>query len=457
MKRTFFLVSAVIFLFWWNQNQLHGQPVNTTVSGFLRTGLYEGLYQGGNEKPFASVFGDGGIRVDVRNNLNFRAYTDLRYRYGSEFGENVSEVMMREGWISLYRPKLELIMGQRIIKWGRADFDNPTSSFNPRNLTVRSPEKDDIDLGNISASIVWKPAPFLSVQGVAAPFYRADILITRPINLPESVTINGINGLSGGKAMAGYGIKADIYSRGADFSMSFFNGNDPQPGIAFTSAEAIVGEGGVDVFSELTVSPYRISRAGIDFETVAGRFGLRGEGSYTKPELSFREFEFVPMPEIRWAAGADVSIGSLMIGAEYIGKYITDFEQSPVEPMLPGEMPPITPEQIGLIPGGLEGYVYLQTAAFNRLYMYQLKEHYHSLGLRIEGDLAMGRVAPSLIGLYNFTTRELALVPSIKIKPADGLTLMAGADIYKGVKGSLYDIIDRPLSSLFIVMRVDFQ
>ena len=89
--------------------------------------------------------------------------------------------------------------------------------------------------------------------------------------------------------------------------------------------------------------------------------------------------------------------------------------------------------------------------------MYQLKEHYHSLGLRIEGDLAMGRVAPSLIGLYNFTTRELALVPSIKIKPADGLTLMAGADIYKGVKGSLYDIIDRPLSSLFIVMRVDFQ
>ena len=457
MKRNGFLIATVIFLSWWNQDQLIGQTVSTTVSGFLRTGLYQGLSQNSDEKPFASVFGDGGIRVDVRNNLNFRAYTDLRYRYGSEFGENVSEMVMREGWISLYSSKIELIMGQRIIKWGRADFDNPTSSFNPRNPTVRSPEKDDIDLGNISASLVWKPATFLSIQGVAAPFYRPDVLITRLINLPESVTINEINGLLGGKAMAGYGIKADIYSRGADFSMSFFNGNDPQPGIAFTSAEAIVGEGGVDIFSELNVSPYRISRAGFDFETVAGRFGLRGEGSYTKPELSFREFEFVPMPEIRWAAGADVSIGSLMIGAEYIGKYITDFEQSPVEPMLPGEMPPLTPEQIGMIPGGLEGYVYLQTAAFNRLYMYQLKEHYHSLGLRIEADLAMGRVTPSVVGLYNFTTRELVLVPSLKIKPADGLTLMAGADIYKGVKGSLYDIIDRPLSSLFIVMRVDFQ
>jgi hypothetical protein len=457
MKRNGFLIATVIFLSWWNQYQLIGQTVSTTVSGFLRTGLYQGLSQNSDEGPFASVFGDGGIRVDVRNELNFRAYSDLRYRYGSEFGENVSEVVMREGWISLYSSKIELIMGQRIIKWGRADFDNPTSSLNPRNLIVRSPEKNDIDLGNISATLVWKPASFLSIQGVAAPFYRPDVLITKPINLPETVTINEINGLRGGKSMAGYGIKADFFSRGADFSLSFFNGNDPLPGIAFTSVEADIGEGGVDISSVLTVTPYRVSRAGIDFETVAGRFALRGEGSYTIPELSFSEHEFVPMPEIRWATGADISLGSLMIGAEYIGKYITDFELSPVEPLLPGEIPPLTPEQIGMIPGGLEGYVYLQTAAFNRLYMYQMKEHYHSLGLRIEADMALGRVSPSLIGLYNFTTRELALVPSIKVKPADGLTLMAGADIYKGVKGSLYDIIDRPLSSLFIVLRVDFQ
>jgi hypothetical protein len=159
---------------------------------------------------------------------------------------------------------------------------------------------------------------------------------------------------------------------------------------------------------------------------------------------------------VKWALGADVTVGSFMLGAEYMGKYITDYEPSPLQPVLPGEMPPLTPEQIGAIPGGLEGFARMQMAAFNRLYMYQLKEWYHTLGFRIEADLAAGRVAPSIYMVYSLTTSEMALVPSIKIRPADGLSIIAGADIYKGKEGSLYDIIDRPLSNLFLSLRIDF-
>ncbi|MBE0675533.1 MAG: hypothetical protein IH591_12810 [Bacteroidales bacterium] len=432
------------------------QPVSKSLAGFFRSGVYcEFNPENGND-IFSSIYGDVGAKADLRNDKNFRAYADIRYRYGSEFRSTVSDFQLREAWISLFGRKFELIMGQRIVKWGRADFDNPTSSFNPRNLIVRSPEKEDMDLGNISASLIFKPSGIISLEAIVTPLYRPDVLITSVVGLPDIVVIEDIDGLQGGEGMAGYGIKADFFLKGADLSLSWFNGNEPLPGLLLSDVSvAIVGEV-PDIDISMSVTPYRVSRLGFDFEAVAGRFGIRGEASWTRPEMSFREYGYVPMPEIEWASGTDIMIGDFMIGAEYIGKYITDYETSPVDPVVPGEIPALTPEQIAMIPGGIEGYISQQTTAFNRLYMYQLERSYHSVGLRAEADLLTGRLTPGINGLYNFTTGDLVLVPSIKVSPADGLLIIAGADIYNGREGSLYDIIERRLSNWFFSMRVVF-
>ncbi len=436
--------------------EVPGQPISPNINGFLRSGLYSELYKNNESGPFSSVYADAGLKLDLRNNHNFRAYADVRYRFGLEFMQNVSALQLREAWVTVYGRNVEFIMGQRIIKWGRADFDNPVSSFNPRNMFVRSPESEDMDLGNIAGSLIFKPAAFLSVEGTITPFYRPDVLITKPLNLSENVQIKQIEGLMGGKSMAGYGVKFDFYLRAVDFSVSWFNGNDPLPGIRFDNVDINIGDGTVDFDITMSVTPYRINRFGADFEAVAGRFGFRGEASYTKPELSFRNVHYIPMPEVKWSAGGDIMAGDFRIGAEYTGKYITDYEPSPVDPVPPGDMPTLTPEQISMIPGGIEGYIIIQTTAFNRLYMYQLEKSYHSAGLRVEADLAAGRVTPRLVTLYNFTSRDLAIVPSIKYRPSDGVMIIGGADIYKGRQGSLYDIIDRPLSNLFLALRVDF-
>jgi len=448
-------IILILFLFGFLANAT-GQTLSHSINGFLRSGLYSELNKNNEADLFSSAYADAGLRLDLRNDYNLRAYADVRYRYGSEYRQNVSVLQLREAWVSVYGRNVEFIMGQRIIKWGRADFDNPVSSFNPRNLVVRSPEAEDMDLGNIAASLIFKPAAFLSIEGTVTPFYRPDVLITKPLNLSESVHINQIEGLLGGKSMAGYGVKLDFFLRSIDFSVSWFNGNDPLPGIRFDNIDVNIGEETVDFDITLNVTPYRISRYGADFEAAAGRFGLRGEASYTKPELSFRDTPYVPMPEVKWSAGGDIMLGDFIIGAEYIGKYITDFESSPVEPVIPGEMPPLTPDQIAMIPGGIDGYTAMQITAFNRLYMYQLEKSYHSAGLRVEADLAAGRVSPGLVTLYNFTSGDLAMVPSVKYRPSDGVMIIGGADIYKGREGSLYDIIDRPLTNLFLALRIDF-
>jgi hypothetical protein len=296
----------------------------------------------------------------------------------------------------------------------------------------------------------------ISIEAIVTPFYRPDVLLTSAIGLPDIVSIAEIHGLLGGKNMAGYGLKADFYLKGVDFSFSWFNGNDPLPGLMLTEASVIFSEGMPDIDIGMAITPYRVKRLGVDFETVSGIFGIRGEASYTKPDLSFRDYGYIPMPDIKWATGADASIGKIMIGAEYVGKYITDYEAPMVEPLLPGAIPALTPEQIGQIPGGIEGYIGMQTTAFNRLYMYQLEKSYHSAGVRIEADLLNGKFTPGISGLYNIISGDLAMVPTVKVRPSDGLLIIAGGDIYTGREGSLYDIIDSRLSNFFVSIRVDF-
>ena len=60
------------------------------------------------------------------------------------------------------------------------------------------------------------------------------MLIIDPVPLPENVTINQINSLITDKEMFSYGLKADIHLKGIDWSLSWFDGYDPMPGMALT-------------------------------------------------------------------------------------------------------------------------------------------------------------------------------------------------------------------------------
>jgi len=104
----------------------------------------------------------------------------------------------------------------------------------------------------------------------------------------------------------------------------------------------------------------------------------------------------------------------------------------------------------------LNEYIRQQVGAFNRLYNYQLEKWYHSGGIRIETDLAYGRLLPSLFTTYNFTSKDLLIIPEIKIKPIDALTLVIGAEIYTGKKGSLFYIIKDYMTSIYAGIKVDF-
>jgi len=455
---------SIIFFFAATPLLLSGQDetgnnykTRTAISGFIRGGFYGSIDQD-NDKPYvSSSLADAGVRIETSNGLNFNAFSDLRFRYGTEFLEPVSRLDIREAFVTAYGKVWSVSAGQKIIKWGRADFTNPTSKLSPQDLVSRSPDREDINMGNLLLSAKVYPVKFLTLEAVAVPFYRPSKLLVDPIELPFYVTIDQIGSMLTAREMFSYGLKSDIHVRGADMSLSWFDGYDPMPGFALSNFNLDMSGTFPIPYTRLEMTPYKIRNIGFDFETTLGSFGVRGEASYMIPYDSWKSYEYVPLPELKWAIGTDWSAGNWRFTAEYSGKAIPDFTPSSVAPFIGSEPDMAEIMTLMSVPGFDFGeYVRQQIGAFNRLYNYQLEKSYHSAGLRIETELFYGKLKPSVLTLYNVTSGDLMMTPELVIVPADGLKISLAGDYFSGKKGSLYDIADDFMNCIRISLRVDF-
>jgi hypothetical protein len=428
------------------------------LDGFVRGGLYYSTGRDNRSNPAVStLFSDFGLKFKAGNNLNFKTVADLRFRYGSEFANQVNRLILREGYVQFYGRNWDISLGQKIIKWGRADFTNPTSRLNPVNYISRSPDKEDMDLGNLVLQAGCSPVSWLRLEAVAVPLYRPSELLISPIPLPGNVKFDQRTSLYTDKQYYSYGIRSDFHFQGMDFGLSWFDGYNPSPGIALSSFTLDLTSPIPIPVIGLETKPYRIRMAGLDYEFVIGDLGLRGEAAFSSPSLSYTSNEYVPFPEFQIVTGADWSSGILRIIAEYSWKKIIDFSPAVAAPVFGGS-PDYTQLAVLLQDPEFDmaQYVRQEVAAFNRLYNYQLKSAYHSAGLKIESDLLYGKLTPSLFSIYNFSSRDLLLMPEIRIKPADGIAIAVGMEYYNGKKGSLYKIIDGFMNCVYMGIRVDF-
>ena len=154
-KKAFILI--IVFSFFESLNcqpailNLSSEDVSgkTEIYGFVRGGFYAGLDKKDANKPFiSSAYSDFALKINTGNNLNFKAFTDLRFRYGVEFHEPANSIDIRESYVKVSGKRWDLTAGQQIIKWGTTDFTNPVSRLSPANYIVRSPDREYMDMGN---------------------------------------------------------------------------------------------------------------------------------------------------------------------------------------------------------------------------------------------------------------------------------------------------------------------
>ncbi|MFN8239582.1 MAG: hypothetical protein U0X39_02380 [Bacteroidales bacterium] len=428
-----------------------------SISGFTRAGFYSYLRNLNEGEVFNSAFSDLGLKFDSNPVHGIIFSSDVRIRYGTEFSEEVSRLDVKEAYAGYSGKRLSVTAGQMIVKWGRADFTNPTSRFNPMNYLSRSPDKEDMDLGNVLFRIRWFPSPIFVLQSVISPYYRSSALFTNIIPVPDFVKIINPESHFLGSNMISYGLKADFHLKGIDMGIMFFDGFDPLPGLAMTGFSADFSGSIPVINAEMTFTPFRTRVTGFDFETSAGSLGIRGEAALSIPVLSANYHEYVPLKEAKFVLGFDYSPGNWRFTWEYSGSLMLDYFRSTVPPVI-GTNPDYSQLAALLSTPGfdLAEYFRQQIGSFNRLYFNQLEKSYHNVSIKIERDISYGRIIPSITCLYNFTSTDLLIIPEIRIKAADGLSLVGGAEIYSGNKTSIYYIIKDFLTCAYVGIRADF-
>ncbi len=469
---------------------------NADLNGHVRGDLFIGKEVGESAADIKNAYAELGLKLRLTGPEWIDLFGEARLKFGVldteylgrptdadphflDFGEVAGEISLRELYTNFYLGPLDLRIGQQIIMWGRADGINPTNNLTPVDLRVRSPEEDDRRMGNLALRANLNLAP-IRVEGVFVPFYL-------PSYLPKVEMIDGIDfeeptydrwqWNANTMILAG---RVHLLLPAFEASLSYLHGGAVAPGMG-------VDDYYLDNDAPSTLwlqrSNYSHHVIGADFETAIGEFmGLRGEIAYRLPDKYDKAFSLddpdfyhtdrthVPNPDLYYVLGADKEFGNVSVIAQYIGRYVLNWESPPelatlVEEVYGQDLSIYLDDftDIDSIPaflGDVEGMMPLifnhQLFAYNRLIYGQSKAVQHGASLRLEWRTLHDQLSLVGFGMMNFTTKEWLVYPKVAYFATDALTVTLGAEIYRGPENTLFNMIEEVLTAGYAELKLSF-
>ena len=430
--------------------------------GYTRGDVFIGKFPGAPRGQIKADYGELALAVRTKKEPYGDAFAEARIRYGLQGDEQQAFLDLREAYVNAYLGRLDLRLGQQIIVWGRADALNPTSNLTPVDFRIHSPLEDDIRVGNVGARAFLRFAPF-RLEGVWMPVYLPTVL--PPVALPQYVTFGPPTypslDLTSGTEAARLHLELPSF----EMSVSYLHGYALLPGIALTDLvlTGVDPNGGSMGTPGPTPPSIVVSRTayaqqviGFDFSTALGEvMTVRGEAAYRRPYgWQNTEFGQVAYPDLQYVLGADHAFGSLSVIAQYMGRYVFDWQKQdgPKMPLDPSTLPEYTPAgQVAVFSN-----VSAQLAKINQILFSQTAQLQHLCTVRVEWLALHDALSISALGLLNFTTKEWAFTPRIGYRLSDALTAYVGAQIFKGPNDTLFGLIDEQLSAGYAELRFTF-
>lgn len=417
-----------------SDNEKKQENLNADINGYIRGVFYIGESITNDITEFKSLYGEAALKLKADKGELGNAYAEIRCRSGYQFGKEFSLMDLREAYINAYIGKFDFRVGKQIVAWGKADGFNPTNNITPDDMTVRSPNADDIKLGNFLFKTKFNINTKFNFEGVWIARYKGSILPLELTPLPQGITFGKPLYPDASLKNSAYAFKFNFIFPEIDGSVSYFNGYNPMPGINFGSPEMLPDSTMSISFNTIA---YKQQVIGIDFSTTLNNYGLRGEIAYRVTEGDYEDKSYVPNPDLQYVLGIDRTIGDFSIIAQYVGCYVFDFKKL---------------YKLGdttlLMDYELKNY--------NRLFFGQTDEITHSVSLRSAVSLFYETLSVETFVMYNITTDELLLFPKISYLITDALKLSIGANYYYGKENTLYDLIDKSMSSVFFELKTSF-
>jgi hypothetical protein len=421
------------------------------LNGFARGVMYAGPYGSPGLPEIRSGYGQAGLKISALSGERGKFFSEIRFRSGYEYHDRILQVQLREAYADLYLGPFELRAGQQIIAWGRADGINPTNNLTPQDYFVRSPEPDDMRLGNFLLRGRYTIQSRIRLEGIWVPVYRHSVYRFDLFDMPGFVNFTEAFQPDAALKNGSFAGKMEFLFDRFDGSISWFSGYDPMPGILAAPLPETPGE---DPEVDLYARPFRQQTAGLDFAFGLGSFGIRGEAAYRSPAAGFKGEIYVPNRDLRYVLGIDRSFGDFSMTLIYSGQYVFDFEELQMLESFPDIDPdllrqPAVWEMLGPL-------MDQQLAGFNRVIFDQSREFSHSLAARPAISLFYNVLDIEVFGLYNFTTRECSLMPRMTWSVSDNLRLSFGGQYFKGPANTRYDLIAPVFNGGFMELKYSF-
>ena len=421
------------------------------LNGYGRGVLYTGTYESQSLPEIRSGYGEAALKINAFSGARGKLFSEIRFRSGYEYNEQINQFQLREAYADLYLGDFDLRAGQQILAWGRADGINPTNNLTPQDYFVRSPEPDDIRMGNFLVRGRYTIKSRIRLEGIWVPVYRHSIYRFDLFDMPDFVHFADAYNPDAAFKNGSFAGKVEFLFDRFDGSISWFSGFDPMPGIEAGPLPETPGENpSIDLYAR----PFRQQTVGLDFSFGLGSFGVRGEAAYREPEPGYKGEIFVPNRDLRYVLGIDLSFVIFNMMVMYSGQYVFDFE----EMQMLESFPEIEPEMLRqpAVWEMLGPVMDQQLAGFNRVIFDQTKEIMHSLAARPSISLFHNVLDLELFGLYNFSTEEWTLLPRLSWSVSDNLKLGIGGQYFEGPPNTRYDLIAPVFNGGFMELRYTF-
>lgn len=267
---------------------------------------------------------------------HFNAFSSMKgsfdyfYSKDEDFHTGEESIELWELYGDIFSRHFDLRVGKQIIRWGKSDEVNPTDIFTPEdfsefmNETERAKRKipvlaakSNIYYKDFTLESIWIPFFVKSridvTDGDWHPYvfhaYRAQGLRILDDDGPDKDINNG-----------NFAFKLKYQGESFDSSISYSNHIAQLPALVVNAANG-------------TVSPQypRQHTFGGDFETVVGKFGLRGELAYTT-DTAFLSYDpldsdrTVYTEALNWVCGLDYSFPeALYVNLQYAQQFIPNY------------------------------------------------------------------------------------------------------------------------------------
>jgi hypothetical protein len=260
MKKLFFYIAFVLFLFWINIYALEPPEIGgeiDRIQSFEIDGLFDGTANTWTRTRFR-------LKLDHYINNKSHAHIDLKMFTTDEsnFGWKLSEA-----YIDIYIKAfnffdVDLRSGVQQISWGSAYQINPTDNINPFDISEQGTLLPDEKLGVSALRLKFYPSSNLIFTGVMIPYFVPANEDSSSI-IPEKTLENSEQAF---KLTA-----QSIY--GCDLSVSYFKGKEDYP--------------------DETGHYQNVNIYGGDIIGTIGGMALWVEGAYSEPEFNDPYFQII--------------------------------------------------------------------------------------------------------------------------------------------------------------------